>query len=209
MINLIEKAESHFLEPMQSAWDARAQKKYMRDVSFSAVSDAFASRNDFYGYMHHHFHNICPTDVREHRSYFKQERRGFGEDAFHAMWFTLLREFQPRQCLEIGVYRGQVISLWALIARICGFPCDTHGISPFTSIGDEVSVYLHDVAYLEDTLSNHRHFGLHEPHLTHQHCSTFAPAAGTWLTSMAIMIMKWRWPIMKFAETTLQMADYS
>jgi cephalosporin hydroxylase len=166
MINLIEKAESRFLGPMQSAWDARAQKKLMRDLTFSTASEGFSGRNELYAYMHHHFHNLCPSEVREHRAYYKQERRGFGEDAFHAMWFTLLREFQPRQCLEIGVYRGQVISLWALIARSSGFPCEAHGISPFTSIGDEVSVYLHDVAYLEDTLSNHRHFGLHEPHLT-------------------------------------------
>ena len=166
MTNLIEKGKSRCLKPMQSAWDARGQEKFRRDLTFSAASADFSRRNDLYAYMHHHFHNICPSEVREHRVYYKQGRRGFGEDAFHAMWFTLLREFRPKQCLEIGVYRGQVISLWALIARSLGFCCDAHGVSPFTSIGDKVSVYLRDVPYLEDTLSNHRHFGLHEPTLT-------------------------------------------
>jgi hypothetical protein len=37
------------------------------------------------------------------------------------MWFTLLCEFKPAQCLEIGVYRGQVVSLWGLIAKLSGF----------------------------------------------------------------------------------------
>jgi len=91
--------------------------------------------------------------------------RGFGEEAFHAMWFTLLREFRPKECLEIGVYRGQVISLWGLIAYNLGFPCEAHGISPFTSAGDQASIYLSGIDYLEDTLTNHRHFGLPTPHL--------------------------------------------
>jgi cephalosporin hydroxylase len=118
-----------------------------------------------YTYMHHYFHNLCPANVRGHRIYYQQERRGFGEDAFHAMWLTLLREFQPKQCLEIGVYRGQVVSLWALLARNLGFPCDVHGISPFTSVGDEVSVYMRNIDFLEDTLTHHLHFGLPEPTL--------------------------------------------
>ena len=156
---------SKFFVKAQSVWCGRPQKKYDRDNAFSATATNSLSRNDLYAYMHHYFHNLCPSDVREHRMYFQQERRGFGEDAFHAMWFTLLREFQPKQCLEIGVYRGQVVSLWALIARDLGFPCDVHGISPFTSVGDEVSVYMRNIDYLEDTLSHHRHFGLREPTL--------------------------------------------
>ncbi len=115
--------------------------------------------------MHHHLHHLCPPELREHRAYFRQDGRGFGEDALHAMWYTLLREFKPMECPEIGVYRGQVISLWALIARSLDFPCEIHGISPFTPAGDLVSVYLRDIDYLKDTLSHHLHFGLREPHL--------------------------------------------
>jgi hypothetical protein len=44
--------------------------------------------------------------LREPRHYFNQCRRGFGEDAFHAMWFLLFRQFRPVSFLEIGVYRG-------------------------------------------------------------------------------------------------------
>lgn len=150
---------------LQSAWYGRSQKRFKQDASFTAATETFAKRNELYAYMHHHLHNLSPAIVREHRRYFQQERRGFGEDAFHAMWFTLLREFQPKECLEIGIYRGQVISLWALIARELGFACEAYGISPFTSAGDEISTYMGSIDYLEDTLLNHRHFGLPEPKL--------------------------------------------
>jgi cephalosporin hydroxylase len=149
----------------QEAWYGRAQKRFGKDRAFSTAVADFPHRNDLYAYMHHHFHHLCPGELREHRTYFRQEMRGFGEDAFHAMWFTLLREFKPEECLEIGVYRGQVISLWALISRNFGFFCDVHAISPFASTGDRVSVYLRNVDYLEDTLAHHRHFGLREPNL--------------------------------------------
>jgi cephalosporin hydroxylase len=165
MNNPISKKIFRLLATTQSAWYGRLQKKFSRDMTFSAASVEFPIRNDLYTYMHHYFHNLCLPDVRGHRLYYQQERRGFGEDAFHAMWFTLIREWRPKQCLEIGVYRGQVISLWALIARNLGFPCDAHGISPFSSVGDEVSVYMRNIDFLEDTLIHHRHFGLPEPTL--------------------------------------------
>lgn len=165
MSNIISKAVWRSLIKMQLAWYGRRQKKFGEDVAFSTVSANFPIRNDLHSYMHHHFYNLCPPEVRKHRMYYQQESRGFGDDAFHAMWFTLLREFRPMQCLEIGVYRGQVVSLWALIARNLSFPCDVHGISPFTPAGDTVSVYGRDIDYLEDTLAHHRHFGLPKPTL--------------------------------------------
>jgi len=35
-----------------------------------------------------------------------ENRRGFGENAFHTMWYLLLEEFKPATFLEIGVFRG-------------------------------------------------------------------------------------------------------
>lgn len=55
-----------------------------------------------------------------HRRHVERNRLGFGDTAFHAMWNLLLREasqhFGNVQALEIGVYKGQIISLWNLIA---------------------------------------------------------------------------------------------
>lgn len=57
----------------------------------------------------------------KHRSYVESHKLGFGDKAFHYMWFLILQEIFSRtdrpHFFEIGVYKGQVISLWALIAK--------------------------------------------------------------------------------------------
>jgi hypothetical protein len=111
------------------------------------------------------FHQRLPLELREHRRYFTNEKRGFGEDAFHVMWFVLFREFHPRNFLEIGVFRGQTLSLAALLSRINGHPVEICGISPFSPAGDSVSRYREDLDYFEDTLMNFKHFQLPDPKL--------------------------------------------
>ena len=111
------------------------------------------------------FHKCFPAPLREHRSYFTRHGRGFGEDAFHVMWFLLFNELKPSNFLEIGVYRGQTISLLALLAKISASRCDVYGISPFSSAADAVSRYREGIAYFEDTLTNFERFALPPPHL--------------------------------------------
>lgn len=159
----VKKLIVRALAEAELAWYSRSQRRFLDDLSFSEASVRFAKRNAFHAYMHHFYCHLCPPELRKHREYFKLENRGFGEDAFHAMWFALFREFRPTLCLEIGVYRGQVISLWALVSNILGVHCEIHGISPFTSTGDHVSNYLHNIDYLENTLQNHHYFDLPEP----------------------------------------------
>lgn len=150
---------------LQSDWKGRKQENLMYDLTFTEASRRFPDRNGLHAYMHHYFRQICPTSIKEHRTYFKEESRGFGEDVFHAMWYLLLREFRPTQCLEIGIYRGQVVSLWALISQILEFPSHIHGISPFTPAGDNVSTYLANIDYQTDTIKNHETFSLPPPTL--------------------------------------------
>ena len=53
-----------------------------------------------------------------HRRYIEDHNLGFGDAAFHAMWLRLLDaavdKFGRPKLLEIGVFKGQVISLWSL-----------------------------------------------------------------------------------------------
>ena len=166
MKNKVNKLMQYYLSKLQAIWFSRSQKSFSEDMSFTKAAERYIGRNELHAYMHHYHHQLCPNELQQHRAYFKQESRGFGEDAFHAMWFTLLREYHPQECLEIGVYRGQVISLWALIARLLGYSSNIHGISPFTPAGDQVSDYLKNIDYQGDTLEHHRHFGLPPPTLT-------------------------------------------
>jgi hypothetical protein len=74
-----------------------------------------------------------PT-LREHRSYVEQNKLGFGDPAFHALWLRLMsfasRRFGAVSALEIGVFKGQVISLWAVIARQWNFDVRISAITP-------------------------------------------------------------------------------
>jgi len=106
-----------------------------------------------------------PSELKRHRQYFLQDQRGFGEDAFHVMWWMLYRKMRPKRFLEIGVYRGQTISLAALLHRTLGIDGYITGISPFSSAGDAVSTYREHLDYFQDTQLNFRAFGLPAPEL--------------------------------------------
>lgn len=144
---------------------SRYQKAFDIQMSFTDIVSRFSHPNDLHAYMHHFFVNLSPSEIREHRRYFSQEGRGYGEDAFHAMWWLLQTEFRPKLCLEIGVFRGQVISLWGVISKKLGVVCDIHGISPFEPIGDTVSQYQSKYSYMTDTLNAFKLFDLSAPTL--------------------------------------------
>jgi hypothetical protein len=81
------------------------------------------------------------------------------------MWFFLFREFRPSSFLEIGVFRGQTLSLAAMLSRQFNLNCFIQGVSPFSAAGDTVSRYRANVDYHADTLKNFAHFNLPAPAL--------------------------------------------
>src|SRR6266446_6138178 len=99
----------------------RLKRSLKRPMSLPELRRLGLSRNERYFYCVYFFDHFLPEPIREHRRYFTQNRRGFGEDAFHAMWFLLFQELRPKRALEIGVYRGQTITLWKLLSRHFGF----------------------------------------------------------------------------------------
>lgn len=141
----------------------RYQQQFDRELSFTKAVSEYKDLNKLYAYMHHYYRHKCPNEIRAHREYFKLHARGLGEDAFHAMWWLLFKEFRPRRVLEIGVYRGQIVSLWALIAQKLGFEIEVHGISPFAPIGDSVSSYASGIDYERDVLTAFEYLKLKRP----------------------------------------------
>jgi predicted O-methyltransferase YrrM len=69
-----------------------------------------------------------------HRRHVEENRLGFGDPAFHAMWAALIEAAAARfgevRALEIGVFKGQVISLWSLLARERGLRLRISALSP-------------------------------------------------------------------------------
>ena len=108
---------------------------------------------------------VLPEEFVEHRKYFNSNGRGFGEDPFHAMWYYLFEKYEPKNVLEIGVFRGQTISLFTMLSRYFEYECNVVGISPLEAVNDSVSVFPTDVNYEQDIKNNYKHFDLGEPNL--------------------------------------------
>ena len=162
-----------FLSGKLKARRAALERQQLRESYSGAAAEilradwpqSLSDPTAFYLRCCHYFDRNLSEELRRHRDYFTQNRRGFGEDAFHTMWFLLFREFQPKSFLEIGVFRGQSLSLAALLAREFKLDCFVQGVSPFSMAGDAVSKYQRDVDYYRDTLNNFFHFILPAPAL--------------------------------------------
>ncbi len=147
------------------------------EISRADWAQSLSDPTAFYLRAVEFFDRSLPEEFRAHRSYFTQNGRGFGEDAFHTQWFLLFREFRPNSFLEIGVFRGQSLSLAALCARQFKLDSFVQGISPFSSAGDAVSKYARGVDYHTDTLQNFSHFNLPAPALLKAYSTDAAAAA--------------------------------
>jgi len=134
-------------------------------LNYENWKNSLDNPTEFYEDCFLYFHKDLPKVFKAHRSYFSRSKRGFGEDAFHVMWYLLFRRFRPASFLEIGVYRGQTLSLVSLLQQQNGIHGHVVGISPFEAAGDSVSNYSGAVDYLADTLSNFSYFKLKKPTL--------------------------------------------
>lgn len=143
----------------------RKIQKLSKVCSVTALKTTLPTRNQQYQYFHHYFWNLAPGWLKNHREYFSKEKRAFGEDAFHAMWYHIFKELKPQKVLEIGVYRGSTISLFSLLSQQFQIETEVHGISPFTSAGDTVSKYLKNINYYDDVKKNFDYFNLAYPFL--------------------------------------------
>jgi len=140
-------------------------KKKVQPITVTNWPKSLSKPTDFYIWAYRYFHQHLPENIREHRYYFEQVQRAFGERAFHTMWFLLFKEYRIRSFLEIGVYRGHVLSLLALLQKVYNVNGEVVGISPFNGVGDSVSSYISDIDYYKDTIDNFQYFNLQVPRL--------------------------------------------
>lgn len=88
-----------------------------------------------------------------HRTYIENNNLGYGEKSFHTLWREIVKS-QPEQFkfLEIGVYKGQVLSLIKLLSKEYKKDVDILGVSPLDGLGDKYSKY--DVIDYKTTIEN-------------------------------------------------------
>lgn len=146
-------------------------RAFLHKRSLSSLNPNLINRSDVYRYFENQFRFHSSQLLWKHNWYFKQRSRGFGEPAFHAAWHQIFEDFRPVKCLEIGVYRGQTISLWSLLSEKMGIDCDVYGITPLTAMGDSVSDYL-EIDFAADIQLNFDKFKLRSAKIINQLSTT-------------------------------------
>jgi hypothetical protein len=73
-----------------------------------------------------------------HRTYIEDNNLGYGEKPFHVIWREIVNS-QPKKFkfLEIGVYKGQVLSLVKLLSDLKNKECEFYGVTPLSNMGDK------------------------------------------------------------------------
>jgi hypothetical protein len=89
------------------------------------------------------FHARCTKMVdeskllKEHRDWIEANQFGFGDRAFHCIWLALMAQMPPDfSFLEIGVFKGQVLSLVGLIAKTMEKKAHIYGVTTLTNTED-------------------------------------------------------------------------
>jgi len=108
-------------------------------MNFIEIVNSYSNTEEYNNYIHDYFSKKTEEIdwLYEHRLYVEKNNLGFGDTAFHYMWLMLLKHLQENisdrklDFLEIGVFKGQVISLWDLISQKIGINSSIHAISPF------------------------------------------------------------------------------
>src|ERR1700722_17915909 len=93
--------------------------------------------------LHRKIHQSLLAITREsdclsaHRDFVANNLLGFGDYAFHAVW-SLLVDAMPDtfRFLEIGVHKGNIVSLIGMLARRAGKNAFVVGVSPFNGEGE-------------------------------------------------------------------------
>lgn len=106
------------------------------DITLEKFVSSYKSNRDTNHHIWQEFSAYTDTVdfLKSHRDYIEKKRFGFGDRAFHFMWFLLIKDMARQKpvikALEIGVFKGQVISLWSLIGQKLGLNVEITGISP-------------------------------------------------------------------------------
>jgi hypothetical protein len=95
-----------------------------------------------------------------HRTYIEQNNLGFGEQPFHALWNEIVKSQNNNfKFLEIGVYKGQILSLVKLLSDKYEKNVQYVGVTPLNNLGDKFSTYENN-NYLEIITNLFNHFNL-------------------------------------------------
>lgn len=91
--------------------------------------------------------------LNAHRDWVATHVFGFGEKSFHWLWKLIVDEMPSEfSFMEVGIFRGQILSLIKMLAGATGKKVERYGVTPLdTSGGMWESNYADDIKLLHDT----------------------------------------------------------
>lgn len=98
--------------------------------------------------------------LKKHRDYIEKFNYGYGDRPFHYMWKMLINTMPENfKFLEIGVFKGQIISLIQLLSKKQHKKVEIYGITPLTDRGDKYSTHP-EIDYLKAIKKIYKDFNL-------------------------------------------------
>ena len=74
--------------------------------------------------------------------------QGYGELPFSWNWYLLIKSLENNiNFLEVGVYKGRILSLIKLLSEKQNKICNIVGVTPLDNVGDKYSIYDNDNYY--------------------------------------------------------------
>ncbi len=111
-------------------------------------------------------YNICVSEynndstLKPLREYIKANSYGFCDDAHYVMWRELVKLLPDNfSFLEIGVFKGQIITLITQLSLNYNKKSSIYGVTPLSNIGDKYSVY-DNIDYSKDIQNLFKTFSL-------------------------------------------------
>jgi hypothetical protein len=118
----------------------------------AAYENSAAGNDQIYSQLHQA--TWADPLLSSHRLHVQDNQLGFGEAAFHALWLSILQEaarkFGIIRALEIGVFKGQAISLWALISLKLQLKIEISAVTPLCGQPIPKSPFLNRIRYRID-----------------------------------------------------------
>jgi hypothetical protein len=109
-----------------------------------SLADSWRNDNDYNNQLHSGFTdrvNGYPL-LKAHRDWVEKNQFGFGDRAFHHVWMMLVEQMPSDFAfLEIGVFKGQVLSLVAVLAQALEKNAFCMGVTTLQNTPDERCKY--------------------------------------------------------------------
>jgi hypothetical protein len=113
-------------------------------TTLQAAVSHFSDTQEALGAIYRGFEAAVRADegLLRHRVHIESNKLGFGDLAFHWLW-KLIVDFMPSpfRFLEVGVYKGQVVSLINFISQRIQKESHVFGVTPLGAFGDKFSKY--------------------------------------------------------------------